>query len=58
MVTKYEIKHFGGAKSFDRLEDACKHGVLLEKLGYAVTLSMVTYGLYSKINIIIYQTSK
>ena len=58
MVTKYEIKHSGRSKSFDSLEEACKHGVALEKLGYIVTLNMVTYSLYSTISTTIYQTNK
>ena len=58
MVTKYEIKHSGRSKSFDSLEEACNHGIALEKLGYKVTLNMVTYSLYSTISITIYQTNK
>ncbi len=58
MVTKYEIKHCGRSKSFDKLEDACKHGTALEKLGYAIVLNMVTHSLYATISTTIYQTSK
>ena len=58
MVTKYEIRQSGRSKSFDKLEDAIKHGSALEKLGYIVTLNMVTYSLYSTISTTIYKTSK
>ncbi len=58
MITKYEIKHCGKSKSFDKLEDALNHGVALEKLGYNVTLNMVTHSLYATISTTIYQTSK
>lgn len=58
MVIKYEIKYSGRSKRFDSLEEACKHGVALEKLGYIVTLNMVTYSLYSTISTTIYQTNK
>lgn len=58
MIIKYEIKHCGRSKNFERLEDACKHGVALEKLGYNVTLNMVTHSLYATISTTIYQTSK
>ncbi len=59
MITKYEIKHCGRSKSFDKLEDACRHGTALEKLGYNVTLNMVTHSLYgTTISTTIYQTDK
>lgn len=58
MITKYYIKHCGRSKSFDKLEDACKHGVALEKLGYAVTLNIVTYSLYFTVSTTIYHTDK
>lgn len=58
MIIKYEIKHCGKSKIFDKLEDALNHGVALEKLGYNVILNMVTHSLYTTISTTIYQTSK
>ena len=55
MKTYYEIKHCGRTKRFDRLDEAAKHGDALSKLGYKVTLNMVTVSAYSTIVTQIYK---
>ena len=55
MKTYYEIRHCGRSKRFDNLETAARHGDALSKLGYHVTLNMVTVSAFSTITTQIYK---
>ena len=55
MSTYYEIKHCGRSKKFEKLDEAARHGDALRKLGYHVTLNMVTVSAFSTITTQIYK---
>ena len=56
MVTYYEVRHCGRSKKFDDLEQAAKHGDALRKLGYSVTLNMVTVNALNSVTVQIYKS--
>lgn len=55
LKTFYEVRHCGRSKKFDKLEDAARHGDALRKLGYVVTLNMITVSAFNSITTQIYK---